>query len=40
MALKKWRCPKCGYEIKAMGVEVVHNCPKSKNNVRLEEVPE
>lgn len=38
MALKLWRCPKCGYEIRAMGTEVVHNCPVNKKNVRLDEI--
>lgn len=38
MALKTWRCPKCGYEIKAMGSEASHNCPKTKKNERLFEV--
>lgn len=40
MSLKRWRCPKCGEEVRAMGIEVFHNCPKTKKNTKMEEVPE
>jgi tRNA(Ile2) C34 agmatinyltransferase TiaS len=29
--LKKWRCPKCGQEIEALGQSVGHACPKNSN---------
>lgn len=40
MGMKTWKCPKCGYTIRAMGSEAIHRCPKTKKNERLKEEDE
>lgn len=38
--MKKWKCPHCKKQIRAIGSEVTHRCPSNKNKVTAFELIE